>query len=635
MKKIFTILLLILIAAVQAFCQLGKVDSLKVVLVKNDGDHLEALMEFANNYVDSVNYNDFVVSCLHEALELAIAQNNDSLQVDVYNYLGFANYAIGDYENATSNFYKALNQLDKSPNNKQEAQTYNNLGMIFDELEDYDRALEFYKESFRLDSIDNNEKGHVLSFINFAISYQKRKECDLARYYNERALELARKYNDSLSVVKIINNLGTIEYDQANYGKSLEYYNKALKLYGEADELWGIAIVKNNIGMIHLDEKEYPLALKNFKEALEIATELNLYDFTGDIFSNLSSYYEKTEDYKNAFLYFDKNREVSDSLIGEKQNKMIRKLEAQYEFEKKQREILELKQENQQQKELIDSTKNIQDYLYIIISFVIVFLAILFYLLRKEKLLARQLQDKTKELKKLNVSKDRFFSIIAHDLKNPFNALVSYTSLLRYDFDSFTKEELTLIITDLSNATEQGFALLENLLYWTRSQTNRIKVYKTFFNFKEIVENVVSLAGPNLSAKSQTIEVEIDEDQELFADKDMIATVIRNLVFNSIKFSFSNTVIRIESQKISKNIQISVIDQGIGIDAEKQYKFFNYEENTSTTGTDGETGSGLGLVICREFIEKNDGIIWVESEPGKGATFRFTIPHVEPTSKNG
>src|SRR5690606_5069017 len=109
-------------------------------------------------------------------------------------------------------------------------------------------------------------------------------------------------------------------------------------------------------------------------------------------------------------------------------------------------------------------------------------------------------------------AKDRFFSIIAHDLKNPFNALVSYTSLLRSDFDSFTKEELSQIITDLNDATEQGFALLENLLYWTRSQTNRIKVYKTYFNLKRIVDNVVSLANPNLAAKSQKIEVDIDHE---------------------------------------------------------------------------------------------------------------------------
>ena len=243
-----------------------------------------------------------------------------------------------------------------------------------------------------------------------------------------------------------------------------------------------------------------------------------------------------------------------------------------------------------------------------------------------------EISDK-EELKKVNNFKTKLINIAAHDLKNPFNALVSYTNLLRFDFEAFSKEELSQIITDMNDASEQGFALLENLLYWTRSQTNRMKVYKTFFKLNQIVDDVINLASPNLTTKSQTVKVDIEENLQVFADKDMIATVIRNLIFNSIKFSYANTEIRVEAKKAGNSIQVSVIDQGVGIAADKQQKFFNYEENTTTTGTAGETGSGLGLIICREFIEKNNGLIWVESEAGKGATFRFSIPYVDPPKK--
>lgn len=634
MKKRVVFFLLSFVTSIPVFCTPLKLDSLKNELIQTDGNRLNILMEIAADFVDSISYYDFVTICLQEALDTAQNRMNDSIQVDIYNYWGLADFNIGAYENATRNFYKALNILNKSSNFKQEAKVYNNLGMIFDELDDYNRALEFYKESFRLDSISNNEKGNILSFINIGISYQNLKRYNLSRQYYNDAYLLAQKYQDSLSLINIVNNQGTLEYDLKNYEKSLNYYNRALKLYKNINDLEGIAISYNNIGLIHLDQKKYPLALKYFEKSLKMATELNLYDFTGDIYSNLTIYYEEVKDYERAYEYYDKYNIVYDSLIGEKQNKMIRKLEVQYKSEKKQREILELMQENLHQKEIINSSKNILVYLYIIILLVIAFLAILFYLLRKEKLLARQLHDKTRELKKLNVSKDRFFSIIAHDLKNPFNALVSYTSLLRSDFDSFTREELNQIVTDLSDATEQGVDLLENLLHWTRSQTNMIKVYKTSFHLKTIIESVINLASPNLSAKSQNVKLEIDESLYVFADKDMIATVIRNLVFNSIKFSNANTLIRIKAIQINTNVQVSVIDQGIGIDVDKQYKFFHYEENTSTSGTSGEKGSGLGLLICREFVEKNDGVIWVESEPGKGATFRFMLPFVA-ISKNG
>ena len=632
-KKLVSLLLFFIVSA-PLFCRTVKLDSLKSVLEANKENRLALLIDISAQFLDSVAYHDFVLSCLQEALDSAVNEGADSLQINIYNYMGLANFNVGDFETATDNFYKGLSLLEEVPNIRQEAKLNNNLGMIFDELEDYDRALEFYRESYRLDSIVNHEPGLVSSYLNLGISYQNLKQFDLARQNYDQAYQLADKMNDSLSMVHVLNSKGTLAYDLQDYKESLACYEQALDLYNKAGDLGGVAFAKNNIGLVHLDQKQYSEALKYFNDALKIATDLSLYAFQGDVFGNLSIYYEEVGDYKNAFEYYDKYNEVYDSLISEQQNHMIRKLEAQYQAEKKQREILELKQENLQQRQLLSSTKSMQGYLYVIIFLVIVFLLVLFFLLRKEKLLARELKEKTRELKKLNVAKDRFFSIIAHDLKNPFNALVSYTSLLRSDFDSFSKEELSQIIADLNNATEQGFALLENLLYWTRSQTNRIKVFKTFFNLNRIVQNVVSLANPNLAAKSQTVEVEIDDELTVFADKDMIATVIRNLVFNSIKFSYPDTVIRIEGKKIGQSIQISVIDQGVGIDAEKQHKFFNYEENTTSTGTAGETGSGLGLVICREFVEKNDGLIWVESEPGQGAIFRFTIPYVEPGKKS-
>lgn len=627
-KKVVSFLLFLIVCE-PVICQSSLIDSFKNVIGKNEGNRVDLLMEYADKYVDSIFYYDFTVTSLEEALDSAQSWHDDSLQINIYNYLGLANYYIGNYQKSTEYFFHALNLLDQSPNARQKSKIYNNLGMIFDELEDYDRALSFYQESFYLDSLKKNKKGLIISYINLGISYQHLNQYDASLKNYNKAYNLAQELGDSVSMIDVLNNLGTLEYDLKNYEESLDYYQQALQLYQKSNDLAGVAITQNNIGLVYLDEKEYSKALPRFKNALDLSTDLGMYDFSGDIFSNLSIYYEEVGDYKKALEYYDKYNEVHDSLISEKQDLAIRKLEAQYQSEKKQREILELQQVNMQQKELLNDSKNIQGYLYVIILLVIIFLAILFFLLRKERRLARELQEKTKELKKLNISKDRFFSIIAHDLKNPFNALVGYTSLLRSDFDSFSKKEISQIIADLNEATEKGFALLENLLYWTRSQTNRIKVFKTSFNLKQLIDGVVSLAGPNLAAKSQTVEINIDEDLKMFADKDMIATVIRNLAFNAIKFSYPESTIRVEGKKIGDKIQVSVIDHGVGIDADKQHKFFNYEENTTSAGTDGETGSGLGLVICKEFIEKNNGMIWVESELGKGATFRFSIPYIK------
>jgi signal transduction histidine kinase len=604
-------------------------DSLKTIIAAGEKNRVDALLDFSDQYLDSIIYYDFVVTCLNEALDSAESAGNDSLQVKIYNYLGLADFNIGNYENSTDYFYKALNILDHKPNVRQKSIVYNNLGMIFDELEDFERALEFYRESYFIDSLANNKEGLVFSYINLGISYQNLKQYERSREYNNLAFELAKELNDSLSMVNVVNNLGTLEYDLENYDESLSFYLQALELYEESGDRAGVAIAKNNIGLIYLDLKDYPKSVENFKTALKIASELNMYDFTGDIYGNLSIYYEEIGDYKNAFEYYDQYNTVYDSLIGEKQELKIRKLETQYQFEKKQREILELQKKNEQQEKLLVNSRSIQNYLYLIILLVVIFLSILFFLLRKERALARELHDKTQELKKLNLSKDRFFSIIAHDLRNPFNALISFTSLLREQFDSFSRDDLKRIIIDLNNATEQGFSLLENLLHWTRSQTNMIKVYNTNFKLKEVVDSILNLAAPNLLKKSLVVEVDMDDELKIYGDKDMIATVIRNLVFNAIKFSYPETTIRIEGKQIGGNIQFSVSDQGVGMTEEVQRNIFDSQNYSTSAGTSGETGSGLGLMICREFIEKNKGVIWVESEEGKGAIFRFSIPVVK------
>jgi len=406
----------------------------------------------------------------------------------------------------------------------------------------------------------------------------------------------------------------------------MNYYQEALNLYQKVNDQQGIALAYNNIGLVYLDQKEYKKSLEYFKKSLALATDLKMYDFTVDIYSNLTIYYKEIADYKNAYFFYDKYNTVYDSLIGEKKNKMIRQIQAKYQLAKNNRELDELKNQSQSQLDAISTAKTIQFFLVGIAVLVIVLMIATFYLLYKEKKLAGELKDKTMELNELNRSKDKFFSIIAHDLKNPFNVLVSYTSLLKTDFEMFSKPELSQIISDLNQASENGFNLLQNLLLWTRSQTNRIHVFRTNFNLDVILEQVKALVELNLNAKDQRLIVDNNPDLVIYADKDMIATVLRNLVFNAIKFSNKGAEIHLKITINDSNVRIDVIDSGIGIAEETIQKLFAIDQNTSTEGTDGETGTGLGLVICKEFIEKNEGSIWVESQLGKGSVFSFTLP---------
>ena len=263
------------------------------------------------------------------------------------------------------------------------------------------------------------------------------------------------KKKDSVLLVTVINNLGTIAYDKKDYSRSLEYYQKALQLYIDLKDKDGIATSYNNIGLAYLDTKEYSKAKVYFFKALKLANELDLYDFSGDIFSNLKFYYEETGDYKNALYYYEKSNEVYDSLIGEKKNKQIRNLQVKYEAEKKQNQISQLERKTENQQAVIKNVKVVQIYLMTITFIVVILLFMMMRMFRNEKKLNEELQEKTEKLKKLNISKDKFFSIIAHDLRNPFHALFSYTNLLRNGLDEFSKDEVTQILSDLHDSTNK------------------------------------------------------------------------------------------------------------------------------------------------------------------------------------
>lgn len=587
---------------------------------------LITLMDKANEMVVSATNHDSVSILLNKADEWAKAANDTHSQIDILIINGLNEFYSSNYELAIDFYYKALSRAEETQDSLLISKVNHNLGMIFDELEDYDEAIQLFEKSLEISTLLKDTAQIARSYQNIAISYQNKKDLVKALRYNNLAHHLAILRNDTTMIIDVTNNFGTIAYDQHKIDESLEYYWKALGLYEKINDQHGIALSYNNIGLAWLDKKDYKISLKYFMKSLKLANELEMYDFTGDIYSNLTVYYEELKDYKNAYFYYNKYNEVYDSLIGEKKNKTIRQIQAKFNQDKNIREMENLKQTNQAQLDSIHSARLVQIYLISIALLVVGLFVALFYLFYKEKRLATELKNKSVELRELNISKDKFFSIIAHDLKNPFSVLVSYTSLLKSDLELFSKEELKQIISDLNSASENGFNLLQNLLLWTRSQTKRIHIFKTNFQLIEIIENVKALVDLNLIDKDQRLEIETENNLMVYADKDMVATVFRNLIFNAVKFSPKGSLILIKAFLTDSYAQIDVIDNGVGIPPGSIEKIFSIENSSATHGTEGEAGSGLGLVLCQEFVVKNDGKIWVESTPGKGSVFSFTLP---------
>lgn len=233
---------------------------------------------------------------------------------------------------------------------------------------------------------------------------------------------------------------------------------------------------------------------------------------------------------------------------------------------------------------------------------------------------------KNQELQKLNADKDLFISILGHDLRSPFNYLLGLSELLKDSIQDFHIDEIQKMAGDINNAAQTTFNLLEEILMWARTQQGKIPFNPQILSLTDICKELLESCNLNAKAKNITINYLTTDHQTVFADNEMLKTILRNLVYNAIKFTNSGGIINIRAEKNSEIVTIKVSDNGIGIAQNNLAKLFDISEVMSTKGTAGETGTGLGLLLCKEFVEKHRGKIWVESEVGKGSDFKFTLP---------
>jgi signal transduction histidine kinase len=236
------------------------------------------------------------------------------------------------------------------------------------------------------------------------------------------------------------------------------------------------------------------------------------------------------------------------------------------------------------------------------------------------------LADNYRKIKDLNDTKDKFFSNIGHDLRSPLNSLSAYTDLLTDHLESMSKEEIMTMSADLGQSVKNVSNLLENLLEWSRSQTGTIDFTPEKFDLTMVLEENRVLFNEIAGAKRLRIVNNATQPLMVNVHKNSISTVVRNLLSNALKFTAENGEITLEWRKNEDHVIVSVADTGVGISPDRIDLLFRVDTRYSTPGTQHEKGTGLGLVLCKEFIEKNGGKIWIASTPGVGSEFMFSIP---------
>lgn len=237
-----------------------------------------------------------------------------------------------------------------------------------------------------------------------------------------------------------------------------------------------------------------------------------------------------------------------------------------------------------------------------------------------------ELKNQSSQLSELNETKDKFFSIIAHDLKSPFNAVMGFSDLLAEQLETKNYDELKKYIANIQQSSHLAMDLLNNLMDWAKSQTGRMSFSPEKHNFHFILNETLTFFSDTAQHKSITIETEIDDPPTVYADKKMLGNILHNLISNAIKFTNHGGKIKIKSEHLDKKVRISVSDNGIGMNEKMLNDIFSIDKNTGRKGTDGEPSTGLGLQLCKEFVEKHTGKIWAESKEGKGTTFYVSLP---------
>jgi signal transduction histidine kinase len=353
---------------------------------------------------------------------------------------------------------------------------------------------------------------------------------------------------------------------------------------------------------------------------LDLAISNNQKKIQQNIYSKLTEVYLSLKDLKNAIRCQKNQIEIQDLLLSGAANIKIEQLQAIYEIDKKNSQIIELEKQNK-----INSLIIRQHWISQLILIIGIFIALLISLF--VYWFYAKIRHKNLELKETNAAKDKFFAIIAHDLRGPTGNLASFLEYLNETFNELSPTELKEILLSLYKSAENVSVLLENLLIWAQSQLNKIEFKPSELRLTDVIQN--SIKGLKQSADNKQIDIryELNDQICVLADPNMVQTIVRNLLSNAIKFTPRGGSVIIKTDVMNMNhASVSIIDNGVGIEESSLSKIFDISNTLHTSGTEDEKSTGLGLILVKDFVEKNKGTIAIDSQKGEGTIVSFTLP---------
>jgi tetratricopeptide (TPR) repeat protein len=571
-----------------------------------------------------------------KTLEKAEKINDPKGSADAMLHIGRLKRDQNNDVEALNHMFDALKLYRDIGDNVQIANSLNDISIIYANSGDFKNSLTYFKQALEIFRQTKDEKGESYALNNIGIIYQEMNDEASARDYFIQSLNIKIKNKDLYGISRGYTNLGSIAESNMAWEEAMNYYEKADSIYiltndkqVQGPNYLAMARVKQNQGKLMEARK---LALQGFqtsKELKDLSIMLSISKFIAELD-------EKAGNYKSSLIYQKIYNQIADSLNNKNHKATLEELKGKFNVEEKEREITLLKKDKELHEAKARNSKLITYALSGGIIFLLSILGLIYYAYHTTKTARDNLANKNKEIEqqrndldKLNKEKDRFFSILSHDLRSPLNALKGLSHLLFHHGDVLTpdesKEIKKKIDTSLDNLTE----LINNILEWSMTTSKKRQWTFDKLDTTALIQKNISLYKNIAESKGVRLVHPHNGDVFGYADYQAIDTVIRNLLSNSIKFSHPNSDVTLKAAINGNTALISVLDHGIGIPADLQEKLFTINNSVTQAGTKNEKGTGLGLLLCKELMKENNGDISVKSMPGEGSEFIVSFPIFE------
>jgi signal transduction histidine kinase/Tfp pilus assembly protein PilF len=564
---------------------------------------------------------------------LAIAnQIDDKLGIgNGLNNIGNLYTDKGDYSIALERIYEGLKIREELHDSFRIGNSYNNIAGVYYLLKKYEEAKLNAKKAYDIQILIGDKDGEAQSIIVMGLVFNELGLYDSAIVCFNKVLKIAQELDNINTEGVALTNLGEVANKLKDANKAIHYYEKAGAIFKIMDDLPGIAICEIGIGKALITKRQFEASIlrleRGYTIAKEIENKLNIYEGA----KYLAEAYEEKGDIKRSLSYLKTAVIYRDSLYDEENSKKVQQIEFNYLLAKKQNEITLLEKDKSIQEE---KTK-FQNFLSIGLLIVVIILSASIFIINryrvKEKaskdlilLQKLEIETQTKNLTLLNNFKDKTFSILSHDLKNPISSLTQVVELM--DEKLLTEEDFAKVSGTLRKKLKSLNILLDNTLNWGRGQmSGDATLQKEWVEIGKLVQQNIELFSQFLTDKSIQVVCHIPTELMVWVDPNHLDIAIRNIFYNAIKFTYPNGQIVIAALKKDKEVELSITDNGKGMSKEILETLFSYQKQQGVYGTNGERGAGIGLLLTKDYMDRNGAKLLVNSKENEGTSFTIVF----------